>query len=567
MTFMGSSARGLDLRNQDALLVEGKKVGGKKKGTSFQVGACEVLARDGQRLGGAATLGNVVTGLSGRELILRYVRVPQVPDWQLAKLMDFEVDEISGQAGGSLSADYNLLPVANEMTGEDTVLLALAKDSHLDGISSMLASRKGTVEAYVPNAVALYNAFLTLGPVSTDDVSLVAWIGETAIDIALLQGTNLLFARNVSGGLQVLDTAIAQTFNVRENRAQKIRDELLDLDPKSRGRYASSQEEKATHSVQGVAGQLQAALRSTLAFCQTQTGVENLKLDRVYICGPGVRIRGMAAFFADGLGCRVAVFDPIENLDMSALSAEEQALLTEQGPEAALAIGLALTPLFDELYSIEILPEAVKKRRRFQTRTIFNIVAAGLALAFLGWRWFDAKSRFEEAQRQESALSTKVRALNSVNNETTALAEKNETREKMLAELRTRAVPLYGSALTLRAMREVLPGDLWIAKLETKVGEPTWTKAGQSDAATGTGRPKKLPPRPHLIVSGGGKSISGKDLVSSFQGFKDELLRRGVPVRETQVNQSGGDFAFSFKVDWLDVTPKQDASKANDKQG
>ncbi|MCA8971882.1 MAG: hypothetical protein KDC95_18995, partial [Planctomycetes bacterium] len=139
---MASKTRGLDLRAQDALLVEGRK-----KGAVFQVVNCELIARDGKRLGGGTPLAGVVTGLSGRELILRYVRVPQVPDWQLAKLMEFEVDEISGQAGGSLSADYNLLPIANEMTGEDTVLLALAKDSHLEEQARTIETRKGSVEA------------------------------------------------------------------------------------------------------------------------------------------------------------------------------------------------------------------------------------------------------------------------------------------------------------------------------------------------------------------------------------------------------------------------------------
>ncbi|MCB9918505.1 MAG: pilus assembly protein PilM [Planctomycetes bacterium] len=544
---MASKTRGLDLRAQDALLVEGRK-----KGAVFQVVGCELITRDGNRLSGGTPLAGVVTGLSGRELILRYVRVPQVPDWQLAKLMEFEVDEISGQAGGSLSADYNLLPIANEMTGEDTVLLALAKDSHLAEQARAVESRKGSVEAYVPNAIALYNAFLTLGPVSADDVTLVAWIGETAIDIALLQGANLLFARNVSGGLAVLDAAIGQTFNVRENRAQKIRDELLDLDPRSRGRYASSQEEKATHSVQGVAGQLQAALRSTLAFCQTQTGVENLTLARCHLCGPGARIRGMAAFFADGLRCPVDIFDPTESLDTSSLDAGAAQVLSDQGPEAALAIGLALTPLFEELYSIEILPEAVKKRRRFQTRTVFNIAAAALAVLFLGWRWFDGKRAYDDAERAAAKIESQVKVHKSVEAETTSYVEKNDERSKVLDELRSRSVPLYGTLATLRVLREILPSDLWVSKLESKIAVPTWVKPTGDVAER---RRTKVPARPFLLVQGGGKSISGKLLTETFRELKNELDKRGIPYREPMVNESGGDFVFSFKVDWLDVTP------------
>lgn len=542
---MASKASGLDVRGDEALLVRGRK-----KGPAFQLTGCEIIDREGRRLGGGEPLGATVTGLTGRDLILRYVRVPQVPDWQLVKLMEFEVDEIATQAGGSLSADYNLLPLANEMTGEDTVLLALAKDSQLEELSSIVASRKGNLEAYVPNAIALYNAWLTFGPVGADDVTLVAWIGESAIDLALVQGANLLFARNVSGGLQVLDGAISQAFNVRENRAQKIRDELLDLDPRARGKYKSSQEEKATHAVQGVAGQLQAALRSTLAFCQSQTGIEDIALERCFICGPGAEIRGMPAFLTEGVGSRVEVWDPTESIDTTACAPEDQQTLTEQGPMAALALGLSLTPLFDELYSIEILPESVKRKRRFQQRTIFNIAAAVLAVAFLGWRWFDAKNAYEQAEATKTTLSQRVRSLKSVDTATKTLVEKSGNSAAVLGALRKQAVPLYGGNATLAALRETLPSDLWMTELIAEVGNATWATP-DPEAEPGARRRRTVVKRPYLIVKGAGQSISGKDLVTTFGAFKDELVRKGVPVREPQVNRTAG-FTFSFKVDWLD---------------
>ncbi|MEZ5989969.1 MAG: hypothetical protein R3F30_12750 [Planctomycetota bacterium] len=95
------------------------------KGTGYDGSGSEPIALSGRRKGalfqvtayqhgdGGAALGPSVVGLTGRDLILKYTKVPTVPDWQLAKLMDFEVEQIAAQAGGNLSADYNLLPVAD----------------------------------------------------------------------------------------------------------------------------------------------------------------------------------------------------------------------------------------------------------------------------------------------------------------------------------------------------------------------------------------------------------------------------------------------------------------------
>src|SRR5882672_8564148 len=76
-------------------------------------------------------LGDSRIGLTGRDVNIRYVRAPRVPDWQLRKLMRFEVDEVGGQSGSEVASDFNVLPALPEIEGEDVVLLALARESLL----------------------------------------------------------------------------------------------------------------------------------------------------------------------------------------------------------------------------------------------------------------------------------------------------------------------------------------------------------------------------------------------------------------------------------------------------
>ena len=367
-----------------------------------------VAADDGAS--GLVSLGlnlkGVVSGLAGREMTLRYNRVPPTPDAQLQKLMDLEIQDLSEQSGGGLSADYNLLPGANEGgEGDDIVLLALAKNEALDERGALIKAAGGSVDGYVPNCIALYNAYLRCGPVDEDSLVCLANIGQDTIDIAIVKGLDLLFARNLTGGGRVLDEAIAKGFNVGNRKAESLKRDLLDLDPASRGRYASSQAEKVTVAAGGAASVVASAIQSSVAFCQSQTGVQGLALDKILLAGGSARLRGICGMLREAVRCPVDLFDAFDSCDLSGLSDAESEDLKTYRYEAVVALGLALGRQDDSLYALEILPESVRKRRRFAQQTLFNIAAGVIGVAVLGITMRDA----EERQTRDALEANKVR--------------------------------------------------------------------------------------------------------------------------------------------------------------
>src|SRR5262249_58770897 len=115
-------------------------------------------------------------------------------------LMDLGIQDVSQAAGGARSADYSLLPSQDAEAGVDTVLVSLAKDEALDRLRGQVAEAGGSIGGFTPNCIAIYNAYLKCGPVEQDAVVCLANLGHETIDIALVKGTDLLFARNLSGG-------------------------------------------------------------------------------------------------------------------------------------------------------------------------------------------------------------------------------------------------------------------------------------------------------------------------------------------------------------------------------
>ncbi|HHI79087.1 MAG TPA: hypothetical protein ENK02_03835 [Planctomycetes bacterium] len=542
---MASKGTGLDLSGR-----VGRLLTGRKKGMAFQVLHYEEFPLDqGQP---SVPVGKAYVGLTGRDLTLKYTKVPQVPDWQLHRLIDFEVQEIATQAKNPLSSDYNLLPGSEPGSGEDTILLALAKTDSLNEVVDRVRSWRGEAIAFTPNAVALYNAFLMAGPVDEDAVRFLAWIGETSLDLALVQGTTLLFARNVSGGLKVLDDAIGSAFNVREERARRIRAELLSLDPAQMGKFGSSQEEKVAHSVQGVVGQFQAGMRSTVAFCQSQTGNREIKISEVLLCGPGAKVRGMDRFLERSMGAPVRIWNPVSEIDLSACPPEDAQALEAAGPMSVIALGLSMTPCFDELYSIEILPESVRRKRRFMERTVWNIAAAVLLLASLGFFFLRAKERSLTYQSLARKLGGRAKVALSLHQKTSELIQNNNKAREKLEAMEALLVPLHGAVRDLRSLRAHLPLDLWLRTIRSEYAAADWLATSK-----GTGR-RRVPKRNLIRTDGRGKPISGRPLETVYAEFK-RAMDAEVPFLRDTVTQ-GKPFRFTLQSDYLFVKPAAGSS-------
>jgi type IV pilus assembly protein PilM len=492
---------------------------------------------DGALLPGGQPAKGAVCGLSGRDMNLRYSQVPPTPDWQLKNLMDLEIQDLAQQSGGALSADYNLLPQLDAEAGVDTVLLALARDEALERMTTHVTEAGGTVEAFTPNCIALYNAFLKCGPVEEDVVVCLANIGHETIDLALVRGTDLLFARNLSGGGKVLDDAIAAAFNVSARKAETLKRDLLDLDPQSRGRYSSGQAEKVTMAAGGAANAIVAAIQSSLAFCKAQTKIADLQLDKVLLSGGGARLRGIRGLLREALRCPVDLFDPFANLDLAALPAGDQEQLQQMRHEAVVALGLAVARVDDSLYSLEILPAAVRRRRTFVQRTLFNIGAAALGVLLLVLYAGTRRSEVDAAESARQSVARAASLASSVNKEATERAEANARDRAIVDFLAAQAVPLHGTLRVLRAVTANLPPQLWIKSVDLKV-------------VSAPNQPK----RPVVEIKGSGKELDGVDASKVLGEFSQKLrndpllLEAGATSVLATPAETGSIVQFSFTI-------------------
>ena len=459
---------GIDVGTSSSIFLRGRSKGTRFSITDFWAGS-HSSSDVGSAWAGAKVdfkPGLSCVGLSGRELNIRYTEVPRLPDWQLRKLMRFEVEEIGGQAGAEMASDFNVLPELPEIEGEDVVLLAMARESLLAEHDAGLSAAGGKLAHFSPNAIGLYNAWLHYGVVEEDTV-LVANIGHQSIDVAIVRGTDLLFARNLSGGSRLFDEALAERFDVSVSRAEKIKLEHGSLSADAI--RAGGTREKAALALQGAAGQIVTLLQSAVLFCKTQIRLSGLTIDRIALCGGGSALEGLDQYLQGAMKIRVEVFDPFRVVDTTALSPTALELFEEFRLESVVALGLATSASNDESYAIEILPARVENRREFWGKTALSIAAGILCLAYLGVRAQSERSALGETEAELSQLTSRYKRAQRADRDTRDLIAENEELVSLVSELWLTAGAGEQLVRALEIIERDLPPDFWLDELSSRL--------------------------------------------------------------------------------------------------
>lgn len=357
----------------------------------------------------AGARGGALVGLSGRDLIMRYTQVPPVPDWRLEMLMNFEIQEVSEQSGGDVSAAYAKLEIDDTTTGDEIVLVALAKNGHLKPRLEALKAAGMDARGGCPRAVAAYWAYKENGHLRHDETVVIMNIGNENTDLAIARNGELVFARNISGGSKNFTDSLVTNMRVNRATAEKLKITKGNLTPRGQAKYRDSGEEKVANNLMGVGGHFVSAFNSSVMFAKAQSKVPECNPDRLVIMGAGAKLRGFAEYLESNLGVPVELFDPVDSLDLSSLSSDAQAALKQEQGGIATTLGLAQMAADAEAFRLEVLPEADRKKRQFMQETLPVIVSGIIILIGVIAAFIVAGQASDAAESERTQLEAKQR--------------------------------------------------------------------------------------------------------------------------------------------------------------
>lgn len=322
-----------------------------------------------------------VLGLTGREINLQIMPQPKMAPTEYRTMMGYEVQEKRGE-NGELYADFCTLREPDDYFPHYLAMVGVGKKSFVDDRLEIAKKAGIRIREAVPNAVALYAAYKASYGTEGGTVMLID-IGAANMDMALVRGGHLIYARNISSGASHFDSNISGMANATPEDAEWIKMKYGSLLPPSDN--AQEKEEDIRPGIRTAAGQLSSFIQSSVSHAKTQLKDTELAVDQMYISGGGARLRGFVEYLASSLKFPVEPLDPFRNLDTSLVEARGGEAFRALPTDMAIAVGLAQVPhVVLESGRISLLPDQLRRQRDLRkTWGFLGFGAAALLLSLL----------------------------------------------------------------------------------------------------------------------------------------------------------------------------------------
>ena len=233
--------------------------------------------------------------------------------------------------------------------------------------------------------------------------------------------------------------------------------------------------ERRRRQISGVlmreAAALCAALENIVQNVRLQTKMREMKVDRVYLCGAGSRLKGLSEFIARRMKSEVEPLHVFRNVDMTRLPAAAAESLKKEQDTLAIAMGIALSGLCKGAFSFLLWPEALKQRKEFRARGAFLYYAAAALLLALVLFWMTPWRTVEVLEKNIATANTAIQQAQARNKELDALmGEKKrlELSKKQIEDNVNSGDFFLGMMDKLRSNRR-MPADINLISVSTDV--------------------------------------------------------------------------------------------------
>jgi len=324
----------------------------------------------------------VVFSLKERDVIMRFLRLPLMPEKELKEVLRQEVFRISHLPREEINWDYLLFP-GEEEKEELGAIIILSERKAVAQFTSLIQQIPLKPLSISVTALALWETISKL-EYKEKETLLSLHIDEEITTIMLLTGRNLSFVRKIYVATATFLEDVAKKLDLSREEIENLKGEL------KRGMLSTSVEEVIKPWLERLANEV----ARSLEYYRTELKVtEAIKPDRLFLSGPGSQWKGVKDFFAERLGVKAESFDLFRILKVDPVLFDMRQL-REASPLLTVATGLSLSQLAPTMAQLQpkwrvkrrinLLPREIKKIILL-FRLLFRVVvpALGLFLFFL----------------------------------------------------------------------------------------------------------------------------------------------------------------------------------------
>ena len=274
---------------------------------------------------------HIVTGLSGNQIVIRYLNMVPMSDDELRHAILFEAEKYIPYPIDECVMDCDRIHEdGTEVgSGEANIVLVAGRKDEITEHTTMLSKAGFTPETIDVEQLALGNAHALIHGGSDEDPSMdqtlcYADIGASKTTLNVVRNGSSLFTREIQVGGRDMTDALASALGLEFDEA-----EALKIEPGERA-------EEVQSVLSSIIDEMSTELQMSFDYVE---GQHEHGVDRVYISGGAAMTGGLRELMEGALEKPTFIFNPFETVALS--DDIDPNLLTTNGHGLTMALGLA----------------------------------------------------------------------------------------------------------------------------------------------------------------------------------------------------------------------------------
>ena len=271
---------------------------------------------------------DVVLSVSGSSVIIKRISVADMSEEELAESIKWEAEQYIPFSIDDVNVDFQKLGPGAQEGQADVLLVAVKKDKINDYINLVKEAGLEPVVLDV-DAFALANMY-ELNYEAEGGIIALLNIGASVMNINILKDGMSIFTRDITVGGNRYTEALQREFGLAYEDAEKVK----------RGEAVEGHDKEQLAGVMSaVTEDIVGETQRSFEFFRSTTGSE--QVTRVLVSGGCARIGNFTSVLSQRIEIPVETITPFKNIKIDP-KRFDPAFLQEAGPQAAIAVGLAL---------------------------------------------------------------------------------------------------------------------------------------------------------------------------------------------------------------------------------
>jgi len=274
------------------------------------------------------TTNNVNIALPESQAFTKVIDMPVLADKELSNAIYWEAEQYIPVPLDTVTIAWSKLRVMKTSLPEERmqVLLVAAPKDLIKRYQTILDLSGLTIVSVETDILAVMRSLLTSKNTPT---SLIANIGSTSTNLAIVLNGLLVFNYSVPLGGAALTRAIASDFGLQPVQAEEYK-RMYGLSDKNFGG-------KVRKAIEPILTALMTEVKKAMTF-YTEKYKNDSPISQLLITGGGASLPGLAVYFAQNLGIEAVLANPWKTLNIQKVPQQVEVI----GPDFAVAVGLAM---------------------------------------------------------------------------------------------------------------------------------------------------------------------------------------------------------------------------------